>query len=151
LAMEMVPGQTLTQRLASAPPPLRQALDLARQIAEGLEAAHDCGVIHRDLKPGNIMLTPDGKVKILDFELARTTQPSHVAPDVPAPYEAQTQLGGAAGTPGYIAPEQARGEATDRRCDLWAFGCVLYEIITRQRAVQGATFTDNLAALSAST
>src|SRR5262249_55739247 len=134
---------------ARGPLPAAEALAVGKQIAEALEAAHDRDIVHRDLKPGNVMLTPDGKVKILDFGLARSTAPLP-SPDASAgPDEPQTRAGVVLGTPGYIAPEQARGEPVDRRCDLWAFGCVLYQMITGRRAFQGATFSDNLAAIAA--
>ena len=149
IAMELVPGQSLAQRLASGSIPPAEALDICRQLAEGLEAAHDQGVIHRDLKPGNLMLTPDGKVKILDFGLARNVELSREADASTAPYEAQTQELVAAGTPGYSAPEQIRGGRIDRRCDLWALGCILFETITRRRAFPAASFADYLAALNA--
>ena len=149
LVMELVPGQTLAQRLARGPLPASEALAVGKQIAEALEAAHDKGIIHRDLKPGNVMLTPDGKVKILDFGLARSVETVPLPAGSTGPDELQTREGVVVGTPGYVAPEQARGGPVDRRCDLWAFGCVLYEAITGRRAFQGATFSDNLAAVAA--
>jgi hypothetical protein len=147
LVMELVPGQTLAQRLARGPLPAGEALAVCSQIAAALEAAHDRGIIHRDLKPANVMLTPDGKVKILDFGLARSAEPPAGTDDSSAPYEGQTDVGVIAGTAAYMAPEQARGRPLDRRCDLWAFGCVLYEALTGRRAFPGATATDTLAAV----
>lgn len=149
LVLELVPGQTLARRLGEGALPLREALAVCKQIAEALEAAHDRGIIHRDLKPGNVMLTPDGKVKVLDLGLARSANSLPPPDSSTAPVEAQTREGVVLGTPGYIAPEQLRGGPTDRRCDLWAFGCVLYEAITGRRAFQGATFSDTLAAVAA--
>jgi len=138
LVLELVDGPTLADRLAQGPVPLDEALPIARQIAEALEAAHEHGVIHRDLKPANIKLRADGTVKVLDFGLARATgpaEPGHhaasglsMSPTVMSP--AMTQLGVILGTAAYMSPEQARGKAVDRRADVWAFGCVLYEMLT---------------------
>jgi hypothetical protein len=146
LVMELVPGQTLAQRLQRGPLPVAEALAVGKQIAEALAAAHDRGIVHRDLKPANVMLTPDGKVKILDFGLARSTKPA-TPDDSSAPNEAQTGAGVVLGTTAYMSPEQARGLPVDRRCDLWAFGCVLYEALTGKRPFGGATAGDIMAAI----
>ena len=147
LVMELVPGQTLAERLRHGPLPIRDALDVCRQIAEGLEAAHEAGIVHRDLKPANIKVTPDGRVKLLDFGLAKAldSAPSGVEPTVAA-VEA-TREGTVLGTPAYMSPEQARGQLVDRRADIWAFGCCLYECLTAGRAFRGNTVTDTLAAV----
>jgi hypothetical protein len=147
LAMELVPGQTLAQRLARGPLPADEALSVCVQVAAALDAAHDRGIIHRDLKPANVMLTPDGKVKVLDFGLARGTEAPAGMDDTSVPYEAQTDAGAVAGTAAYMAPEQARGGRLDRRCDLWAFGCVLYESLTGRPVFPGATAADIQAAV----
>ncbi len=147
LVMELVPGQTLAQRLARGPLPIDEALAVCKQIAAALEAAHDRGIIHRDLKPANVMLTPDDRVKILDFGLARSMEAPAPTDDSTAPYEGQTDAGVIVGTAAYMAPEQARGRHLDRRCDLWAFGCVLYETLTGRPAFSGATASDILAAV----
>ncbi len=151
LAMELVPGQTLADHLAAGPMPLDEALGVCRQIAEGLEAAHDSGVIHRDLKPANVMLTPEGKVKLLDFGLAKNTAPCPESFDTVGPGDLQTAEGVIVGTPAYMAPEQARGSSLDRRCDIWAFGCILYEVLTGKRAFTGATLPDTLVSVLGST
>ena len=147
LVMELVPGQTLAERLRHGPLPIRDALDVCRQIAEGLEAAHDAGIVHRDLKPANVKVTPDGRVKLLDFGLAKAldTAPSGVEPTVAA-VEA-TREGTVLGTPAYMSPEQARGQLVDRRADIWAFGCCLYECLSGRRPFKGDTVTDTLAAV----
>ncbi len=133
--LELVEGPTLARsHLTQGTVPLDEALPIARQIAEALEAAHEKGIIHRDLKPANIKLRPDGTVKILDFGLAKsleaTAVPSILAepPTVLSP--APTLAGVILGTPAYMSPEQARGKAVDKRTDIWAFGCVLYEMLT---------------------
>ncbi len=146
LVLEMVEGQTLTARLKRGPMPLKETLDLARQIAEALEAAHEKGIIHRDLKPANIKITPEGKVKILDFGLAKTAQS---APDPEGSTIAQdtTIPGVVLGTPAYMSPEQAMGRPLDKRTDIWAFGCVLYECVTGTRVFQGATPAEILGAI----
>jgi serine/threonine-protein kinase len=143
LVMELVEGQTLR-----GPLPLETALDYARQIADALGAAHEKGIVHRDLKPANIMVTPNGVVKVLDFGLAK-------AADVPGGDSSNkstltlspTRTGLILGTAAYMAPEQARGQAIDKRADLWAFGCVLYEILTGEQAFTGENTTDILAAI----
>jgi serine/threonine protein kinase len=147
IVMELVPGETLAQRLIGGPLPLDEAFQVGRQIAEALEAAHDRGIIHRDLKPANVMLTPEGKVKVLDFGLAKSTQPTEAATDTVNQLEGQTGEGVILGTPAYMAPEQARGRPVDRRCDLWALGCVLFESLTGRKVFRGKTFQDMLAAI----
>ena len=146
LVLELVPGESLEERLKRGPLPIAEAIDVGRQIAEGLEAAHEAGVIHRDLKPANVRLTPDGKVKVLDFGLAK---PAREAGDTKSSTDSvlSTEAGRLLGTPTSMAPEQARGKAIDRRVDLWAFGCVLYECLTAQRAFAGESLTDVLAAV----
>ena len=140
LVLELVPGESLAERLRRGSLPVDEALDVARQVADGLEAAHEAGVIHRDLKPANIVVTPDGRVKLLDFGLAkpaRADDPSSTTDSV-----LSTEAGRLLGTPTYMAPEQARGKPIDRRVDVWAFGCVLFESLTGRRAFGGETLTD---------
>ena len=146
LALELVPGETLEERLQRGPLPIDEAIDVCRQIAEGLEAAHEAGVIHRDLKPANVRITPDGVVKLLDFGLAKASGGVHAAQSS-TDSVLSTETGRLLGTPTYMAPEQARGKPIDRRVDIWAFGCVLYECLTAQRAFAGETLTDVLAAV----
>ena len=154
LVLELVEGLTLADRIAQGPIPLEDALLIARQITEALEAAHDAGVIHRDLKPANIKLRPDGTVKVLDFGLAKALAPDQSgataeraseSPTITSP--AMTRRGVILGTAAYMSPEQARGEAADRRSDIWAFGCVLFEMLTGRRAFVGETVADTLAAV----
>jgi serine/threonine protein kinase/Tol biopolymer transport system component len=152
LVMEFVPGDDLAQRIARGPVPLDEALPLARQIAEALEAAHEHGVVHRDLKPANIKVRDDGTVKVLDFGLAKMLEPATVAPSsVSLPptitTPGVTQRGVVLGTAAYMSPEQARGKPADRRSDVWAFGCVLYEMLTGTRAFEGTEIADVLAAV----
>src|SRR5712691_4732569 len=147
LVMELVEGQTLAERIKQGAIPLDEALAIAKQIVAALEAAHEKGITHRDLKPGNIILKPDGTVKVLDFGLAKmggtpTAQSEH-SPTVTI---GATQAGVILGTAGYMAPEQARGEAVDRRADIWAFGAVLYEMLTGKQPFAGKTVSDVLAA-----
>ncbi len=149
LVMELVPGETLAERLLRGAPPLREALDLARQIADGLAAAHERGIVHRDLKPANIQVTPDGVVKILDFGVAKVLAAS-TDDDGPLPPTLLTQVtapGSVVGTPAYMSPEQARGQVVDKRADVWAFGCVLFELLGGRRAFGGTTVPDILAAV----
>jgi len=142
LVLELVPGETLEEHLRRGPLPLDEALDVCRQIAAGLEAAHEAGVIHRDLKPANVRLTPEGRVKVLDFGLAK---PMRAGPDGKSTDSVlSTGQGRLLGTPTYMAPEQARGRAIDRRVDVWAFGCVLYECLTGSRVFDGETLSDVL-------
>ena len=148
LVMELVEGPTLADRIKQGPIPLDEAMRIARQIADGLAAAHDRGVVHRDLKPANIKITPDGTVKLLDFGLARAAAVATVAADDAATV-AYSMVGGdvIAGTPAYMAPEQARGLALDKRADIWAFGVVLYEMLTGTAPFRGETTTDIMAAV----
>ncbi|HET9704706.1 MAG TPA: protein kinase [Vicinamibacterales bacterium] len=151
LVMELVEGEDLAERLKRGPMPLEDALPVARQIAEALEAAHDAGIIHRDLKPANIKLRPDGTIKVLDFGLAKAIEPATSAgsaansadsPTITSP--AVTQRGMILGTAAYMAPEQAKGKPVDRRADIWAFGCVLYEMLTGRRTFEGEDISDTL-------
>jgi Tol biopolymer transport system component len=175
LVMEYVEGPTLADRIGRGPIPLDEALSIARQIAEALEYAHECGIVHRDLKPANVKTTPDGAVKVLDFGLAKALTPDFSSrdgsstfdaptggvaaaspdpaparasgPDVQASDAAATRLGTILGTTSYMAPEQARGRLVDRRADIWAFGCVLYEMLTGRRAFPGEATSDALDAI----
>jgi serine/threonine-protein kinase len=146
LVLELVPGETLEERIARGALPIGEAIDVCGQIAEGLEAAHEAGVIHRDLKPANVRLTPDGKVKVLDFGLAKPSGPGSEMESTTDSVLA-TEEGRLLGTPTYMAPEQARGRPIDRRVDVWAFGCVLFECLTAERAFAGETLSDVLAAV----
>ena len=148
LVMELVEGPTLAERIKQGPIPLDEALRIARQIAEGLAAAHDRGIVHRDLKPANIKLTPDGTVKLLDFGLAKAAAVAAVGTDDAATV-ALSMVGADAivGTPSYMAPEQARGLPLDRRADIWAFGVILYEMLTGARLFTGETLADVMAAV----
>jgi serine/threonine-protein kinase len=148
LVMELVEGDTLSQRINKGPLSLEESLDLCRQIAEGLQSAHDRGIIHRDLKPGNIKITAEGKVKILDFGLAKPYQEVQEAIDLsksPTLTDRMTQPGVILGTAAYMSPEQARSRPVDKRTDIWAFGCVLYECLSGKMAFPGETFSDTLA------
>jgi serine/threonine protein kinase len=149
LVMELVEGPTLAGRIAQGAIPLEEALPIARQIAEALEAAHEKGIVHRDLKPANIKLTAEGKVKVLDFGLARVTQASGNDDPQSSPTltMSATVAGVILGTAAYMSPEQARGGAVDKRADIWAFGVVLYEMLTRRRVFAGDTVSDALAAV----
>ncbi|MCK9995751.1 MAG: serine/threonine-protein kinase [Candidatus Krumholzibacteria bacterium] len=151
LVMELVEGPELTVRMEKGPIPVEDVLSIARQIAAGLEAAHENGIVHRDLKPANIMETADGEVKILDFGLAQAwfgdnpnQQESATSPTMTA---AMTQVGAILGTAAYMSPEQARGSNVDRRSDIWAFGVILFEMLTGKKLFQGETISDTLAAV----
>jgi serine/threonine-protein kinase len=156
LVMELVEGQTLAERIAKGPIPIDEALPIAKQIAEALEAAHEQGIIHRDLKPANIKVRNDGTVKVLDFGLAKLAEPVATSaaqslspitqsPTITSP-AMMTGIGVILGTAAYMSPEQAKGRPADKRSDIWAFGCVLYEMLTGKRAFQGEDVADTLAA-----
>ena len=148
LVMELVPGEDLARRIASGPIAVDEAIRIAAQIADALDAAHERGIVHRDLKPANVKLAPDGTVKVLDFGLAKALDPAAGVDDaVTVTAEMMTQGGVILGTAPYMAPEQARGQAVDRRADIWAFGCVLYEMLTGRRAFRGDTISDVSAAI----
>jgi Tol biopolymer transport system component len=149
LVMELVEGPTLADRIAKGPIPVDEALTIARQVAEGLEAAHDRGIVHRDLKPANIKVTPDGRVKVLDFGLAKMaiSEASVNLTAAPTVTVGGTRDGLIVGTAAYMSPEQARGQPVDKRTDIWAFGCVLYEMLTGQRTFHGETLSDSIAAI----
>src|SRR5687768_4971459 len=144
LVLELVPGETLAERLAAGPLPLDQALEIARQIADALASAHEKGIVHRDLKPGNVMITPEGRVKLLDFGLAKNLPISDASQSRSPTIASATQAGTILGTLAYMSPEQARGRELDRRTDVWSFGCVFYEMLTARRAFDGATPPDVL-------
>jgi serine/threonine protein kinase len=154
LVLELVEGDTLADRIARGAIPLEKALPIARQIYEALEAAHEQGIIHRDLKPANIKTTPEGVVKVLDFGLAKLAHPEATAghanvtasPTITSP-AMMTGVGVILGTAAYMAPEQAKGREADKRSDIWAFGCVLYEMLTGKRAFEGEDVSDTLAAV----
>src|SRR5262249_11343124 len=152
LVLEFVDGPTLADRIAQGPAPVGEALAIARKIAEALEAAHEQGIVHRDLKPANIKLRPDGTVKVLDFGLAKALDQDasgsslvSLSPTITTP--AMTRMGVILGTAAYMSPEQAKGRATDKRSDVWAFGCVLYEMLTGTRAFDGEDATEVVAAI----
>jgi len=148
LVLELVQGETLAERIARGPTPVEEALDIAKNICEALEAAHEKGIVHRDLKPANIKLTPAGQLKVLDFGLAKIAEAQAVTDFSNSP----TLVSGSApgvilGTAAYMSPEQATGKEVDKRTDIWALGCVLYELLTGKQAFSGDTVTEILAAV----
>jgi serine/threonine protein kinase/Tol biopolymer transport system component len=149
LVLELVEGPTLAERLAAGPLPVREALTLAEQIADALNAAHERGIIHRDLKPANIKITPSGRVKVLDFGLAKliadANEPGAGFSDSPTITSPGTRPGVLLGTPAYMSPEQTRGQFVDTRTDVWAFGCVLFEMLTGKTAFAAPTLADTIA------
>ena len=156
LVMELVEGPTLADRIAQGAIPIDEALPIARQIAEALEAAHEQGIVHRDLKPANVKVRDDGTIKVLDFGLAKMVEgPAEAGHDVPTTRSmsptittpAMTQIDVILGTAAYMAPEQARGKPVDKRSDIWAFGCVLFEMLAGTRAFDGEDATDTIAAV----
>ena len=147
LVMELVPGMTLAERLQAGPLDVAEALAIAQQICAALESAHEQGVVHRDLKPANVEVMPDGRVKVLDFGLAKALTTGLEQDPESGPTIAESQPGTILGTPAYMSPEQARGKAVDKRTDIWAFGCVLYEMLRGQRAFGGESTSDVLAAV----
>ncbi len=150
LAMELVEGEGLEERIARGAVPMEEALPIARQVAEALEAAHEKGIVHRDLKPANVKVRPDGAVKVLDFGLAKVWEEPAATSDPtlsPTITGRHTQAGLILGTAAYMSPEQARGKGVDKRADIWAFGCLLYEMLTGQRLFVGETVSDTLAAV----
>jgi serine/threonine protein kinase len=149
LILELVDGPTLADRIAREPVPLDEAVQIAVQIGHALEAAHERGIVHRDLKPANIKVRSDGTVKLLDFGLAKALANDAAAPETLATITspALTRFGVILGTAAYMSPEQARGREADRRSDIWAFGCVLYEMLTAKRAFDGSEVSDTLATI----
>jgi eukaryotic-like serine/threonine-protein kinase len=150
LVMELVEGPTLAERIKQGPIPIDEALRIAKQICEALEYAHERGIVHRDLKPANGKVTPDDAVKVLDFGLAKALEGDASSIDIansPTVSRLATQAGVLLGTAAYMSPEQAKGRPVDRRADIWAFGCVLYEMLTGQMAFHGESVTDTLAAV----
>ena len=150
LVLELVEGETLRERLRRGSMPLPETLGIAHQIADALEAAHERGIVHRDLKPSNVKITPDGTVKVLDFGLAKATSNDAVGFDLdqlPTITVDETSAGAILGTVAYMSPEQARGKAVDKRTDIWAFGCVLFEMISGRMAFSGETGSDTIAAI----
>jgi len=150
LVLELVEGETLSQRIAKGPLPVDEAVEVCRQIADGVEAAHEKGIIHRDLKPANVKITPESKVKVLDFGLAKAFHDEPSASDQshsPTLTDQMTRPGVILGTAAYMSPEQAKGKIADKRADIWAFGCILYECLVGKKAFEGETITETVAAI----
>ncbi len=150
LVLQLIEGPTLADKIAQGPIPVEDALKFALKMAEGLDAAHEKGVIHRDLKPANVKITPEGQVKILDFGLAKALEveaPDSSLSQSPTLTAAATQAGVILGTAAYMSPEQARGQPVDKRADVFAFGCVLFECLTGKRLFDGPTVSDTLASV----
>ena len=150
LVLELVPGETLAERIARGPIPWEEVLEIVTKIAEALEEAHEHGIVHRDLKPANIKLTPDGKVKVLDFGLAKAFAGDDASQELsqsPTISRHQTAAGVILGTAAYMSPEQARGMSVDKRSDIWSFGVVLFEMLTGKKLFDGATMSDTLASI----
>jgi serine/threonine protein kinase len=149
IVMELVEGESLDEQLKRGPLPVEEAVRLAREIADALEAAHERGIVHRDLKPANIKITPEGKVKVLDFGLAKALAGARDVnvSNSPTLSMAATQQGVILGTAAYMSPEQARGRSVDKRGDIWSFGCVLYEMLTGKQAFEGSDVSELLAAV----
>ena len=142
-----MPGDGLDARIAGGGLPLREALAIARDVADALESAHEQGIVHRDMKPANLKLASDGRVKVLDFGLARAAEAVTGGRDTAATTTGMTQAGTIVGTASYMSPEQARGEPVDRRTDIWAFGCVLYEMLSGRRVFDGRSAVDVIGAV----
>src|SRR5262245_44614713 len=152
IVMELVEGEDLAQRIARGALPIDEALPIAKEIAGALEAAHAQGIVHRDLKPANIRITPDGRVKVLDFGLAKALNQDNQSATAdgmnsPTLTARATQMGVILGTAAYMSPEQARGRPVDKRTDIWAFGCVFYEMLTGRRLFAGEDITETLASV----
>src|SRR5215472_7298628 len=149
LVIELVEGPTLAERITQGAIPFDEAIDIGRQIAEALEYAHERGIVHRDLKPANVKITPEGVVKVLDFGLAkaRTSEASATNTEESTITVGSTRVGVVVGTAAYMSPEQACGKPVDKRADIWAFGCVLFEILTECRPFTGQTSTEIIAAI----
>ncbi len=150
IVMELIPGRTLTERIQSEPFSVTEVLDIAHQIAEAVEMAHENGVVHRDLKPANVKITPDGRVKVLDFGLAKAFAEDQLEADTshsPTLSARATRAGVILGTAAYMSPEQARGKPVDKRSDIFSFGCVLYEMLTGQQSFSGETVSDIIATI----
>jgi hypothetical protein len=150
LVLELVPGETLAERIARGPIPVEEALEIATKIADALEEAHERGIVHRDLKPANVKLTEGGKIKVLDFGLAKAFAEEGAEGDAatsmsPTITRDATRVGVILGTAAYMSPEQAKGKQIDRRADVWAFGAVLYEMLTGRRAFEGEDVSETLA------
>ena len=150
LVMELVEGETLREKISKGPLPVEDALEVCKQIAEGLESAHEKGIIHRDLKPANVKVTPEGKVKILDFGIAKAFHDHADDSDPtksPSITDEMTRPGMVLGTAAYMSPEQAKGKSVDKRTDIWAFGCILFECLTAKRTFEGETASETIASI----